>query len=112
MKYYALISRFNKGSDNKYIIVQNKSETEAYIVSGPFDHKIIFEDFQSWVSKPEDYIPCGGGLLQISDTAKEIFTRGKSKSYGKPQKDLVQRILESEYPDYNITVTISDYVQE
>lgn len=112
MKYTAILSRFDKGTDSKYIVIQNTSQFEAYIFGGPFDHKTLFEDFQSLVGNSSDYAVFGGGLYQIDDFNKKIFTRGKSGTYGKPDVNLVQKILESEYPDYEVNVTISDYVQE
>jgi hypothetical protein len=47
----------------------------------------------------------------IDHTKKIISTYGQSGGYGKPQKKMVEDILSSSFPDYELNITITNYIR-
>ena len=54
----------------------------------------------------------GGGILTMDPENKHIRTFGKSQAYGKPDRDLVEKILKTAYPDYTLDIQVTDEVRD
>lgn len=53
----------------------------------------------------------GGGILQIDHAEKTIKTYGNSGSFGPPKIPLVEKVLRHSFPDWKLTVTVTDYIR-
>jgi len=104
--------------DEKYIVVHVTPQLEmpyTAIVSkgGPYGayHSDILDKFHDEVGSLTSVKMAGGGILTIDKANKTIKTYGKSGGYGAPQKELVETILRSCYPDWTLDVTVTNYIR-
>lgn len=59
-------------------------------------------------SKPETVFVKGGGFIKIDKEKKTVEIYGKSLTFPRPEKELLERILAKAFPGYSTNVRISD----
>jgi len=79
-----------------------------YLSSPPED-----ED-EDMFSEPGDFSVTvrGGGIMVVDHEKKFIKTYGQSGGYGKPDRDLVERILRKNFPKHTLEVTVTSYIRD
>eukprot|EP01130_Rhizamoeba_saxonica_P009366 TRINITY_DN3800_c0_g1_i1.p1 TRINITY_DN3800_c0_g1~~TRINITY_DN3800_c0_g1_i1.p1 ORF type:complete len:118 (-),score=11.61 TRINITY_DN3800_c0_g1_i1:35-388(-) len=105
-------------NDEKYIIV-NSEQTKYTLVSYPYRyHSQILNAYRQHIfesgnfTSPPTLLVQGGGILTIDHDQKTIKTYGQSGGYGKPDIEIVKNILQEHYPDYELDVTVTDYIRD
>jgi hypothetical protein len=107
--------------DEKYIIAQispmsidskDKVKERYVLVSMKKKyHSDIAELYQERLGDDADVYVMGGGILTIDRVKKTIKTYGTSGGYGKPNKALVEKILNAAFPDWKRDITITNYIR-
>lgn len=119
--------------DEKYLIVESSGSPRSFtMISLPLGyHSEILEEYRSgvggylipfstlWMSfltivflfNNRECRPRGGGILRVDFERRVVSTYGKSHSYGKPDIQVVERILRAAFPDFTVDAQVSDYVR-
>eukprot|EP01095_Lingulamoeba_sp_RSL-Kostka_P015359 TRINITY_DN7040_c0_g1_i1.p1 TRINITY_DN7040_c0_g1~~TRINITY_DN7040_c0_g1_i1.p1 ORF type:complete len:184 (+),score=42.87 TRINITY_DN7040_c0_g1_i1:150-701(+) len=116
----------NMEYDEKYIILvlyhnEDENLNEIHFVSLPYAyHSDVLRKYKSILYNDEKYSTGytfgsstvdGGGLVKVNRKEKTISTYGMSGGFGKPNADIVELILRKTMKDYNIDVTITNYIR-
>ena len=94
----------------KYILVEAADEAQQikYILFGdktmPY-HSHLFNSFKIKYGDSFTYTCNGGGYIQVSSKDSTITLHGESTAYGEVDLDIVQSILRTNYPEYQILIT-------
>lgn len=91
----------------KYVLASiNNGETFVIVSMTLGYHKEIvnkYEEKLALENKKLDKI-LGGGMLSINSTSKKIRTFDMSAHYGPAPQELVEKVLKSTYPDYELEI--------
>jgi predicted Rdx family selenoprotein len=101
--------------DEKYLVVDvvlpSRAVQETLLISAPCAyHSELLSRFRGQFDGAS-LVPHGGGVIRIDERTRRIETYGRSGSFGKPDRDVVERILRATFPDYHLDVTVTDYVR-
>ena len=108
----ALEAIIRHGGDEKYIVVHTQEDGADHykLVSLPVEwHSEILDAIECEIDGPVEVM--GGGILTIDTESKTIRTYGKSGSFGRSDRDLVEAILRKAYPGYRLDVKVTDLVR-
>lgn len=97
--------------DEKYIIGEFYSGELKYAL---FSARFHFhrEITQHYASKGHEFRVRGGGILVIDRKGKKVRTFGRSGSYGVPNRDLVEKILQEHFPGFEIDCQVTSYIRD
>lgn len=93
-----LIGNSWEDSPLKIVVVGDQESLSHYLVAEKFSKH--FRELWGKYSSPI----CGGGVICISKSKKEIIIYGISGSYGKADRKITKEILERNFPDYMVII--------
>jgi hypothetical protein len=101
--------------DEKYIIaeVTEPGCQKKVLVSMPRDyHSEIARAYKASLDgRVTAFQIKGGGIITVDKKTRTIKTYGMSGSFGKPDVQIVQSILQFAFPDYKVQAEVTDFVR-
>jgi len=108
--------------DEKYIIILKTTfhpDTKAPVsreyvlvsLAKRYHSQVAAKYQKSFLDQHSSIQVLGGGIITIDSTHKKVKTYGTSAGYGPPDQDLLVRVVNHSFPDWEKEITITSYIR-